>query len=124
MRVTELDWTDIKTRLKISEKPPLSVKDISESHKQSLLMASRIRFKKYEDNPLVVGLTRWIIGNLNTSIDEVLSWFIEFSEGDERAVMVWLSDDRRYIGVLRPCDEWMIRKGWYVAEWKNETPLP
>jgi hypothetical protein len=40
MRVTDADWTDIKQRLKIGDKPPLSVKDISESHKQSLSLST------------------------------------------------------------------------------------
>ena len=118
MRVTEEDWDVIRKRLKIGKEPQLHPAWLSESHRQSLAMASRIRFQDNKDNPLVQGLKRFIMSNANAPLDDVLSWMIEFTEGDEKAFVVLLKDGRRYIGTLQP--SYIIEGRWVCSEFKPE----
>ncbi len=103
MRTMPEDWNNIRERLKAAH-----------SHQ---------RFEDYKDNPMVQGLIRFINSNLNASLENVNSWYIEATESDEKAFIVQLANGKKYIGTLAPNPDYVLVGKWSVIEWTHEDLL-
>lgn len=119
MRTTHADWDDIRERLKAGHAPSWKAKDLSEDQRESFLHATRMAFEAGSDNRVVQGLKRFIMVTAFASLDDVLYWHIEPTEGIEKAFRVRLmNEDRSFIGTLVPSV--LIRGSWECAEYTPE----